>query len=160
MLTDEPNSVEAVIEIPAGSRNKYEMDPKTGHIHLDRVLFSSVHYPADYGYIPGTISADGDPLDILVLVNEPTFPGCRIKVRPIGVLLMRDEKGVDEKILGLPIADPRFKGMKDLKDIQKHWLVEIENFFNIYKELENKEIEVEGWRGAEEAFKILNKYTL
>ena len=160
MLTDEPNSVEAVIEIPAGSRNKYEMDPKTGHIHLDRVLFSSVHYPADYGYIPGTISADGDPLDILVLVNEPTFPGCRIKVRPIGVLLMRDEKGVDEKILGLPIADPRFKGMKDLKDIQKHWLVEIENFFNIYKELENKEIEVEGWRGAEEAFNILNKYTL
>jgi inorganic pyrophosphatase len=160
LLTDEPNSVEAVIEIPAGSRNKYEMDPKTGHIHLDRVLFSSVHYPADYGYIPGTISADGDPLDILVLVNEPTFPGCRIKVRPIGVLLMRDEKGVDEKILGLPIADPRFKGMKDLKDIQKHWLVEIENFFNIYKELENKEIEVEGWRGAEEAFKILNKYTL
>ena len=160
MLTDEPNSVEAVIEIPAGSRNKYEMDPKTGYIHLDRVLFSSVHYPADYGYIPGTISADGDPLDILVLVNEPTFPGCRIKVRPIGVLLMRDEKGVDEKILGLPIADPRFKGMKDLKDIQKHWLVEIENFFNIYKELENKEIEVEGWRGAEEAFNILNKYTL
>jgi inorganic pyrophosphatase len=160
LLTDEPNSVEAVIEIPAGSRNKYEMDPKTGHIHLDRVLFSSVHYPADYGYIPGTISADGDPLDILVLVNEPTFPGCHIKVRPIGVLLMRDEKGVDEKILGLPIADPRFKGMKDLKDIQKHWLVEIENFFNIYKELENKEIEVEGWRGAEEAFRILNKYTL
>jgi inorganic pyrophosphatase len=160
VFKEELNSIEVVVEIPTGSRNKYEIDHQTGEIHLDRVLYSSVHYPADYGYIPNTKSADGDPLDALVLVHEPTFPGCRIKVRPIGVLLMRDEKGIDEKILCLPIADPRFDGMKDLKDVQKHWLVEIENFFNIYKELEHKEIEVEGWHGADAALKVLKKYSL
>jgi len=160
MKKDKSATIDVVVEIPSGSRNKYEINHHTGQIYLDRVLYSSVHYPADYGYVPDTKSADGDPLDALVIVYEPTFPGCRIKTRPIGVLLMRDEKGVDEKILGVPVADPRFDGIKDIGDLQKHWLVEIENFFNIYKTLEKKEISVEGWRGAGEARAVLRKYSL
>ncbi len=159
-MRDESTSIDVIVEIPSGSRNKYEINHQTGEIYLDRVLYSSVHYPTDYGYIPDTKSADGDPLDALVIVYEPTFPGCRIKTRPIGVLLMRDEKGVDEKILGVPVADPRFDGIKDISDLQKHWLVEIENFFNIYKTLEKKEISVEGWHGADHARTILKKYSL
>src|SRR5437868_8373185 len=122
--------VDAVVEIPKGCRNKYEYDPATRIIRLDRVLFSSVHYPGDYGFIPGTQAGDGDPLDVLILVEEPTFPGCRVAVRPIGVLLMDDEHGRDEKILGVPVADPRFADVHDLKDLPHHWLMEVENFFN------------------------------
>jgi len=150
--------VEAIIEIPRGSRNKYEVDHETGAIRLDRVLFSSVHYPTDYGYIANTKAADGDPLDVLVIVEEPTFPGCRVDIRTIGVLRMRDEKGVDEKILAVPIGDPRFDDIRDLKDIGSHWLAEIENFFNTYKVLEGKYSYVEGWRGADEAEAVLEKY--
>ncbi len=152
------SSVEAIIEIPRGSRNKYEIDHATGKIRLDRVLFSSVHYPTDYGFIPNTRSADGDPLDVLVLVEEPTFPGCRVRIRPIGVLLMRDEKGVDEKILGVPLADPRFDGITDIGHVQKHWLTEIDNFFNTYKLLEKKLAEVEGWDDSTAAIRVLEKY--
>jgi inorganic pyrophosphatase len=151
--------VEAIVEVPRGSRNKYETDHTTGAIRLDRVLFSSVHYPTDYGFIPGTTSADGDPLDVLIIVEEPTFPGCRVKVRPIGVLLMRDEKGIDEKILGVPVADPRFDGIRDISDLQEHWLLEIRNFFDTYKLLEGKTVRVEGWKGAREAKEVLKKYT-
>ena len=151
-------TVEAVVEIPKGSRNKYEYDHATGHIRLDRVLYSSVHYPTDYGFIPCTHAADGDPLDVMIIVEEPTFPGCRALVRPIGVLLMRDEKGVDEKILAVPVADPRFDGINDISDLQPHWLAEIENFFNTYKLLEDKETVVEEWRGAHEAHVVLRKY--
>ena len=150
--------IEAVVEIPRGSRNKYEFDPATDSIRLDRVLFSSVHYPTDYGFIPGTKSADGDMLDILIVVEEPTFPGCRIQVRPIGFLRMVDEKGTDEKILGVPVADPRFDGIEDISDLRSHWLVEIENFFATYKMLEKKESSVQGWAGAKEAKKVLKKY--
>jgi inorganic pyrophosphatase len=153
-------TVDIVVEIPSGSRNKYEIDHSSGAVRLDRVLYSSVHYPADYGFIPGTRAADGDPLDVLVIVQEPTFPGCHIEIRPIGVLLMRDEKGIDEKILGVPVADPRFDGIDDIGHLQQHWLVEIENFFNIYKTLEAKESHVEGWKGAAEARAVLNKYWL
>ena len=160
MINDNTNSLEVVVEIPAGSRNKYEIDHSTGAIHLDRVLYSSVHYPADYGYIPNTRADDGDPLDVLIITYEPTFPGCHIKIRPIGVLLMRDEKGIDEKILGVPIADPRFDGINDIRDLQRHWLIEIENFFNIYKELEKKEIAVEGWKGADVALEVLKRYSI
>lgn len=150
---------EAIIEIPRGSRNKYEMDHETGEIHLDRVLYSSVHYPTDYGFIPGTVSGDGDPLDVLVVVEEPTFPGCHVKVRLIGALLMRDEKGLDEKLVAVPIADPRFDGILDIGDLQPHWLLEIENFFMTYKNLEgDKETRVEGWKRAEEAGSLLEKY--
>ena len=153
-------SVEAIVEIPRGSRNKYEFDHSDGSIHLDRVLFSSVHYPTDYGFIIGTMADDGDPLDVLILVEEPTFPGCRVKVRPIGVLMMRDEKGIDEKILAVPVADPRFEDMHDISQVQKHWLIEIENFFDTYKLLETKESQVEGWRGADEARDVLRRYSI
>ena len=150
--------VEAIVEIPRGSRNKYEMDHATGVIKLDRVLFSSVHYPTDYGFVPGTMADDGDPLDILVIVEEPTFPGCHLKVRPIGVLTMRDEKGLDEKILGVPVADPRFDGIKSIDQLQKHWLAEIENFFVTYKILEGKETRIEAWKGVKDAKAVLRKY--
>jgi len=150
--------VEAVVEIPRGSRNKYEFDVATGSIRLDRVLFSSVHYPTDYGFIPGTKGADGDMLDILIIVEEPTFPGCRVNVRPIGFLRMVDEKGTDEKILGVPVADPRFDGINDISDLQSHWLAEIENFFATYKMLEGKESLVQGWGGVSEAKQVLKKY--
>lgn len=157
-IVKDMETVEAVVEIPRGSRNKYEIDQTTGEIHLDRVLFSSVHYPTDYGFIPGTMSADGDPLDVLIIVEEPTFPGCRIKIRPIGVLLMHDEKGVDEKILAVPVADPRFEGITDISHLQPHWLTEISHFFDTYKLLEGKETRVEGWEGAEKARGTLRKY--
>lgn len=150
--------VEAIVEIPRGSRNKYEIDHITGAIHLDRVLFSSVHYPADYGFIPNTKSADGDPLDVLILVEEPTFPGCHVQIKPIGVLLMRDEKGVDEKILGVPLAEPRFDGIEDISQIAKHWLLEIENFFDTYKMLEKKQAHVEAWKDSAAARMVLEKY--
>ena len=156
-MPGEFSGVEAVVEIPKGSRNKYEFDHATGSIRLDRVLYSSVHYPTDYGFIPGTTSADGDPLDVLIIVEEPTFPGCRVRIRPIGVLLMRDEMGLDEKILAVPLADPRFDGIKDLVDIQEHWLAEIKNFFATYKMLEGKDTHVEGWQGASEAWAVLGR---
>jgi len=159
-MAEYPEVVEVVVEIPRGSRNKYEYDHERHVIMLDRVLYSSVHYPTDYGFVPGTCAADGDPLDALVIVEEPTFPGCHVLVRPIGVLLMRDEKGIDEKILAVPVADPRFVGIRRLNDIGPHWLREIENFFNTYKLLEDKPTEVEGWRGRREAHDALDRYTL
>ena len=151
--------VRAIVEIPKGSRNKYEIDHATGAILLDRVLYSSVHYPTDYGFIPGTHAADGDPLDVLIIAEEPTFPGCHVDVRVIGLLQMRDEKGVDEKLLAVPVADPRFDGIDDLSDVNRHLLVEIRNFFETYKELEGgKTTQVENWRGASEAWAVLERY--
>lgn len=159
-MEDSNETIEAIVEIPKGSRNKYEVDHATGVIRLDRVLFSSVHYPADYGFIPETKAPDGDPLDVLIIVEEPTFPGCRVQIRPIGVLLMRDEKGTDEKVLAVPVADPRFKDIDDISGLQKHWLLEIENFFHTYKMLEGKESRVEGWKGSSEAKALVKKYSL
>jgi len=150
-------AVEAVVEIPRGSRNKYELDPETGALRLDRVLFSSVHYPGDYGFIPGTRSPDGDPLDVIILVEEPTIPGCHVRVRPIGVLFMRDEKGGDEKLLGVPVGDPRFAEVRDLRDLPHHWLAEVENFFETYKVLEGKAASTGEWRGAREASRVLHR---
>ena len=150
-MTGEFLLVDAIVEIPRGSRNKYEFDPDSESIRLDRVLFSSVHYPGDYGFIVGTRCGDGDPLDVLVLVEEPTFPGCRVRVRPIGVLLMEDDGGEDEKILGVPEGDPRFAEVFDLKDLPQHWLSEIENFFSTYKVLEGKAAATGEWRGAKAA---------
>jgi inorganic pyrophosphatase len=158
--------VDTIIEIPQGSRNKYEYDHATHTIHLDRVLHSSVHYPADYGFLPGTLSKDGDPLDVLVLVLDPTFPGCHVPARVVGLLRMHDEKGEDEKILAVPVGDPRFDGMNDLSDLPGHWLREIENFFATYKLLEEKETELEGWEDAQAALRVIadartrNKQTL
>src|SRR5437667_1613144 len=121
-----PPSVDVLVEIPRGSRQKYELDAKSGHIRLDRVLFSSVHYPADYGFVMDTQAGDGDPLDALVVVEEPTFPGCVVPARPIGTLLMTDKKGKDEKILAVPVGDPRFDEIHKLGDLPRHWLREIE----------------------------------
>ncbi len=159
-MAKEKITFEVIVEIPRGSRNKYEYDHDSGRIMLDRVLYSSVHYPTDYGFVPNTVSADGDPLDVLIIVEEPTFPGCRLLVRPIGVLVMRDEAGIDEKLLAVPVADPRFEDIYELEDIGQHWLREIENFFSTYKLLEGKPTMVEEWLDAGEARKVLRKYKL
>jgi len=141
-----------VVEVPGGSRNKYETDPVTGQLFLDRTLFTATRYPADYGYFPETLADDGDELDALVLVSEPTFPGCRVHVRPVGVLWMRDEKGEDAKVVCVALNDPVFGEMRLLEDITPLRRAEIEHFFTIYKELEpGKTTEVLGWADAEGA---------
>ena len=152
---DEQDVLDAVIEIPRGSRNKYELDKQTGVIRLDRVLYSSVHYPTDYGFIPQTHADDGDPLDILVLVEEPTFPGCHVLARPIGVLRMRDDKGLDDKIIAVPAADPRFRHVSELTHVSDHWQREIETFFRTYKLLEERETVIHGWAGRDTAWQII-----
>jgi inorganic pyrophosphatase len=140
--------VEVVIEIPKGTRNKYEADHDTGAIWLDRMLFTSTRYPEDYGFVPLTLAEDDDPLDALVLLEEPTFPGCHIRARPIGVFLMRDERGEDAKVLCVPATDPRSAEVTDLDDVAEHELDEIAHFFAIYKALEpGKDTEVQGWQG-------------
>ncbi len=144
------------IEIPSGSRNKYEMDPETGHIVLDRMLFTSTRYPADYGYIEDTLAEDGDPLDVLVFVGEPTFPGCRIRVRPIGVFWMHDEKGPDEKVLCVPLRDPFWSHVRDLDDLQGTMRDEIQHFFEVYKDLEGHEIKTEGFGDRDEAIQAID----
>jgi inorganic pyrophosphatase len=149
------DAIEVVVEIPSGSRNKYEFDHQRGVFVLDRVLYSSVHYPTDYGFIPDTLAEDGDPLDVLVVVHEPTFPGCHVETRPIGILDMRDEKGPDQKVLAVPTHDPRFASTRTIQDIEPHWLLEIENFFQTYKVLEDKRTEVIGWDGVEAAERVI-----
>ena len=148
-------TVRVIVEIPKGSRNKYEMDHDTGRIRLDRTLYASVHYPADYGFIDGTLGEDGDPLDALVLVSEPTFPGCEIDARPVGVFRMRDDKGVDHKVLCVPVSDPLWRNIETLGEVPPHLLIETEHFFNVYKTLEDKETETSGWEGEESARKVV-----
>jgi inorganic pyrophosphatase len=149
-------TVDAVIEISMGSRNKYEFDEATGRMRLDRVLFTSVHYPTDYGFIPETLSEDGDHLDILVLTYSPTFSGCIVEARPIGGLSMTDEKGGDFKVLAVPCGDPRFATTHSLDDLEQHWLREIETFFKTYKLLEPKETEVGRWHDLAEAWQEID----
>jgi inorganic pyrophosphatase len=149
--------VEALIEIPAGSQNKYEFDKERGLLRLDRVLYSPVHYPTDYGYIPETLEEDGDPIDILVMITNPTVPGCVVDCRVVGVLSMEDDKGVDNKLLGVPVKDPRFRQVHDLEDVPPHILREIEHFFQTYKDLEGKSVNIKGWFGTEEAARVLDK---
>lgn len=146
-----------MIEVPKGSRNKYEYDKKRRKIRFDRLLFSPVHYPADYGFIEGTLALDGDPLDALVLVWEPTFPGCLIDASPVGLFRMADEKGPDEKILCVPIHDPHWAGIESLDDVPAHLLREIEHFFTIYKDLEEKEVKVEGWEPRDRAEMVIRE---
>jgi inorganic pyrophosphatase len=137
--------IEVVVEIPKGTRNKYEAD-EHGTIWLDRMLFTATRYPEDYGYVPETLAEDGDPLDAMVLLEEPTFPGCHIHARPIGVFLMRDEEGMDAKILCVPASDPRSNAVVELSDIADFELREIAHFFRIYKDLEpGKQTEPGGW---------------
>ena len=150
-----PEEVTAVIEIPRGSRNKYELDKEHGLLKLDRVLYSAVHYPGDYGFIPRTLHEDGDPLDILVRINEPTFPGCQIDVRPIGVLRMRDRGEPDDKILAVPSHDPQHNEYYDIADLPGHYLKEVEHFFLIYKDLEGKRMEIGGWEKSDAAMRVI-----
>ena len=144
-----------VVEIPRGSRNKYEVDHETGHLVLDRMLFTSMVYPADYGFIEGTLGSDGDPLDALVFVGEPTFPGCRIRVRPVGLFRMWDEKGADEKILCVPLSDPMWSHVQDLEDVREPLRNEIEHFFAVYKDLEDKPSGVEGFEDRDAAIRVI-----
>jgi inorganic pyrophosphatase len=155
VLVASEEHVSVVVEIPKGSRNKYEIDRATGRIRLDRMLFSSVHYPADYGYIEGTLGGDGDELDALVLVGEATFPGCLVEARPVGAFVMSDDKGPDEKILTVPVSDPNWGGFQHLSDVPPHLLREIEHFFQIYKELEGKPVEIKGWEDERSALAII-----
>lgn len=147
-MIQQPLTVDVFIEIPAGSQNKYEYDKEAGVFRLDRVLYSPMHYPTEYGYLEGTLAEDGDPLDILVLTTFPTFPGCVIRSRVIGVLLMADDKGEDEKLLAVPVDDPRWDQVKALEDVAPHVLKEIEHFFQVYKDLENKKTVIKGWKDS------------
>ena len=152
-----PEEVTAIVEIPQGSRNKYELDKATGLMKLDRVLYSAVHYPGDYGFIPRTLHEDNDPLDVLMLVKEQTFPMCMVDVRPIGVLKLLDRGEPDDKILGVPLHDPYYNEIFDIADIPSHQLKEIEHFFLTYKDLEGKRMENLGWGQSVEAMRIIDE---
>jgi inorganic pyrophosphatase len=150
-----PAEISVVVEIPKGSRNKYELDKASGLFRLDRVLYSAVHYPGDYGFIPQTYYEDGDPLDALVIVSEPSFPGCRIDARPVGLFEMRDPEVLDVKVLAVPLRDPLYEQVRRLDDVPAHFLREVEHFFAIYKELEGVHTQALGWRGGEEARDVI-----
>ena len=144
--------IEVVVEIPKGSRNKYEMDHDSGVIRLDRMLFTATQYPADYGFVDRTLGEDGDPLDALILLDEPTFPGCHVRARPVGVFWMTDEAGPDAKILCVVASDQRWSHVTDLPDLPAFLLNEIEHFFHVYKDLEpGKGTAVRGWEGRSQA---------
>ena len=150
--------VEVVVETPQGSRNKYRVDSKSGRIRLDRMLFTSTVYPLDYGEIPGTLAEDGDPLDILVWLDEPTFPGCLVTVRPVAVFWMSDERGPDAKLLSVAAHDIRKNRVRDLADVPRYLLNEIGHFFDIYKELEpGKSTDVRGWMDRAEAERLIKE---
>lgn len=142
-----------IIEIPKLSRIKYELDKDTGLICVDRVLYSPMHYPANYGFVPQTLWDDGDPLDVLVMSHEPFVPGCLVKARPIGVMEMTDDGDSDAKVLAVPVKDPRYKTIKDISDVDPHTLMEIKHFFKVYKDLQEKEVMVAEWRDRAEAEK-------
>ena len=146
-----------VIEIPKGSKNKYELDKETGLLKLDRTLFSAVHYPADYGFLPRTYCDDGDPLDVLVLAAEPVYPLTLVEARAIGVMRMRDEKGIDDKILAVSISDPTFADYTDKDQLPNHVLIQVRRFFEDYKALEHKQVIVEDLLGPEEAVKVIRE---
>ena len=143
---------DVLIEIPKGDRNKYEMDHESGRMRLDRTLFTATQYPADYGYIENTLGLDGDPLDALVLVQEPTFPGCLILARTIGMFRMTDEKGGDDKVLCVPAHDPRQEHLRDIHHLSDYYRLEIQHFFEVYKDLEpGKSVEGASWVGRVDA---------
>ena len=150
-------TVDVFIEIPKGSRNKYEYDPVKKVVRFDRMIFSSMHYPSDYGFVPETLAQDGDPIDALVLVSEPTFPGCLIEVKPIGLFKMFDEKGPDAKLLCVPVSDPIWNQMEQLEDVNPHLLKEIEHFFQVYKDLEKKKVGIEGWEDKNAAIRSVKE---
>ena len=148
-------TIDVFVEVPMGSRNKYEWDDERQAFVLDRMLFTAVRYPGDYGYIPDTLARDGDHLDAVVILGEPTFPGCLIPGRVLGMLDMADDKGPDEKILCVPDHDPRWRHLTSLADVPDHLLDEIAHFFAIYKDLEQKKVEIHGWRDMAAAFEVI-----
>jgi inorganic pyrophosphatase len=148
----EPPPLTVLVEIPKGSRNKYEWDPELGAIKLDRYLFSSVVYPTDYGFVPDTCAEDGDPLDAMVCLTEPTFPGCLIPVKAIGLFRMADDAGQDDKVVCVPHHDPNWNTLDQLEDLPRSLRDEIEHFFSIYKQPEGKTVTVDGWYSREEAY--------
>lgn len=152
-----PGLINVLIEIAAGSKNKYEFDKDLNAFALDRVLYASVQYPWDYGFVPNTLADDGDPLDGMVIMDEPTFPGCVIAARPVGMLEMIDGGDRDEKILCVPDKDPRYSHVKSLKDIPQHRLDEIAEFFRTYKNLEKKETKILGWQDIDQVMPLVEK---
>ena len=152
-----PEKINVIVEIPKGSMNKYEYDKKHNIIKLDRVLFSPFHYPGDYGLIPQTLSEDGDPLDALVLVTNPTYPGILIESRPIGLLQMKDDGESDDKIICVSTNDPRYDCKADITDIEDHYRSEIAHFFQVYKDLEGKKVEIIGWKSAKDAKMVITE---
>jgi inorganic pyrophosphatase len=151
----QPDEINVIVEIPAGSRNKYEYDKKLDILRLDRALHSSIHYPGDYGFAPQTLALDGDPMDILVLVIEPTFSGCLVAARPIGLLEMVDGDNEDDKILAVPVGEPEFDEIHNYTQIFPHLLRKVSHFFETYKALEGKQTRVGGWRDAAYARRIV-----
>ncbi len=149
-----PKRLNAVVEIPRGGQSKYEYDPKMGLFRLDRVLFSSVHYPGHYGFVPSTKAGDGDPVDILIWGAFESFTGAVVDARPVGMLRMTDEKGDDEKVLAVPVADPRYREVTEIAHVASHFLQEVEHFFRIYKDLEGQVVNTLGWepRGVAEQY--------
>ena len=152
-----PDEFIAVIEIPKGSKQKYELDKKTGLLILDRILYTSTHYPANYGFIPHTLADDGDPLDVLVLCSESLLPLSLVKVYPIGVITMNDNGKNDEKIIAIPFTDPNYNSYKTIADLPKHVFDEMQHFFSVYKQLEGKNTAVNTVRGREDAIAIIEK---
>mgnify|MGYP001394473890 CR=1 FL=1 len=155
MAEPDPDVLTMVVEIPTGSRNKYEVDHHSGEIFLDRRLFTATRYPTDYGYVPGTLAEDDDPLDAMALVAEPTFPGCRIRIRPLGLFLMEDQGKPDHKVLGVPVGEPLWAHLRRLEDVPPHLLREMQHFFSVYKELEEKKTAAIGWRGLDETRTVI-----
>jgi inorganic pyrophosphatase len=153
-----PVDVDVLVEIPKGSRNKYEFDPRVNRIRLDRMLFTATGYPGDYGFVPDTLAEDGDPIDALLLLQEPTFPGCLVRARIIAVFWMQDEEGPDAKLLCVPADDPRHAHLQELEDVPIHQIAEIWHFFDIYKALEpNKSTETRGWERRRDALRALEE---
>ena len=153
----EVEKINVIIECQKGSRIKYEVDKETGLIMFDRVLYSPMHYPADYGFVPQSLWKDGDPLDVLVLGHDALVPGCLVECRPLGFLEMEDGGDNDIKVLAVPIKDPRFKEIKSIDDVEPHFLAEVQHLFTVYKELEKKEVKVGDWQGLEEAKKAIQE---
>ena len=154
-MADDP--LICLVEIPKGSRNKYEYDAEAGVIKLDRFLFSSMVYPTDYGFIPDTLGQDGDPLDAMVCVSEPTFPGCIIEVKAIALFRMEDDKGIDDKVLCVPLRDPTWNTLEELDDLASSLRDEIAHFFSVYKDLEQKKVKVDGWYSREDALEEIDE---
>ena len=157
MSEDESESVKVIVEIPKGSRNKYERNAETGELELDRRLFAAVTYPTEYGYVPDTLSGDGDELDAMVAVTEPTFPGCVIHAKPVAVLRMTSGGEEDPKLLGVPLGDPAWNDLEERDDLPGDLATEIEHFFEAMRGLESKDVEIDGWGSREDAIALVER---